>query len=225
MSTSIGHELNQPLSAIRSYADNAQALLDHERLDDAHWNLAQISDLTARMAQIIKQLKVFARKTTQQLESVPLQTAVDGSLSLLSARINREGAEIINDLAAKELFVTGDMVRLEQVFVNLIANALQAMSESERPRLYINARSIDGKVTITLRDTGPGIPREHRFHIFDPFFTTKEAGQGLGLGLAISYRIIEGMGGTIRAANHPDGGAVFTVELSPAPQSQESAHD
>ncbi|MBF0277167.1 MAG: PAS domain S-box protein [SAR324 cluster bacterium] len=213
MSTAISHELNQPLSAIRSYADNARSFLDHERKKEAHWNLSQISELTARMAQIIKQLKIFARKSPEQSIAVSLKAVCEDSLDLLESQINPEEIRIIKDFPEEELFVLGDLVRLEQVFVNLINNALQALPSGEESTLYLKAGLNKNKVTTTLRDTGSGIPNELLPKIFDPFFTTKESGQGLGLGLAVSYQIIDGLGGTIKADNHPEGGAIFTVEL------------
>ncbi|MEN8130007.1 MAG: ATP-binding protein [Pseudomonadota bacterium] len=213
MSTAISHELNQPLSAIRSYADNARTLLDHQRMDDAHWNLAQISELTGRMAQIIKQLKLFARKAPEQSVAVPLHAVFADALGLLDSRIKQDEIQVTKEMPPEELFVLGDMIRLEQVFINLISNAVQAMSNAKQRLLVIHTDVNENRVRVTLRDTGPGIPQAHLSQIFDPFFTTKEAGQGLGLGLAISYRIIHGMGGTIKAANHPQGGAVFSVEL------------
>lgn len=213
MSTAISHEINQPLSAIRSYADNAQTLLNHERKQDVQWNLTQISQLTARMAQIIKQLKMFARKSPGQSVAVSLQAVFDESLSLLESKIKRDEIKIVKKFPPEELFVLGDMVRLEQVFVNLISNAIQAMNNIAPRILYLDAYLEDNTVAITVRDTGPGIPKNHLASIFDPFFTTKEAGQGLGLGLAISYRIIDGLGGTIQAENNPTGGAMFTVKL------------
>ncbi|MEE4379265.1 MAG: ATP-binding protein [Candidatus Competibacteraceae bacterium] len=223
MSAGINHELNQPLSAIRSYADNARALMDRNRQDEAQWNLVQIAELTERMAQIIKQLKLFARKTSEQTTPVSLQGSIDAALSLLATRIHREQARVIRDLPIQDCLVLGDAVRLEQVFVNLIVNALDSMSNSEYRELSIKTVIHDNaQVTVSLRDTGPGIPESHLSRIFDPFFTTKEAGQGLGLGLSISYRIIDGWGGVLKAVNHPEGGAIFYLDLPLVPIQEEA---
>jgi len=221
MSAGINHELNQPLAAIRTYADNARLLLEKERGEEARWNLEQIGQLTGRMAQIITQLKAFARKSSGHAVAVSLLAAIDGALALL--RIDRSDVELRRDLPGGELFVLADMVRLEQVLVNLIGNALQALEGCAIRRIELHAETSAEAVTLRVRDTGPGIAPEYLDQVFDPFFSTKEVGQGLGLGLSISYRIIDGFGGTLRAANHPDGGALFTMRLPRAHLLQEKS--
>lgn len=211
MSAGINHELNQPLAAIRTYADNARLLLDKERGEEARWNLEQIGQLTGRMAQIITQLKAFARKSSGQAVTVSLPAAIDGALALL--RLDRSDIELQRALPDEELFVRADMVRLEQVLVNLLGNAQQALEGCAIRRIELSTEVSAEAITLSVRDTGPGIAPEHLDQVFDPFFSTKEAGQGLGLGLSISYRIIDGFGGSLRAANHPDGGALFTMRL------------
>ncbi|OOZ37583.1 ATP-binding protein [Solemya velesiana gill symbiont] len=213
MATGISHELNQPLAAIRSYADNARALIDHERKEDATWNLTQISELTERMAQISSQLKVFSRKTKGRLVSVSLTAAIDHSLGILASRIKETQAEILKQMPETELYVMADMVQLEQVLINLIGNALQAVEPQSERRVEIVAVSSDDSVAITIRDTGSGIAPDHLPRVFDPFFTTKEEGCGLGLGLSISHRIVESINGELMANNYMDGGAIFTLTL------------
>jgi two-component system C4-dicarboxylate transport sensor histidine kinase DctB len=216
MSAGISHELNQPLAAIRSYADNARVLLERQRSDEACWNLQQIAELTARMAAIIRQLKVFAHKSTGQTVAVSVRAALDGALSIVGSAFQRDEAQLdIQDLGA-DLSVMADMLWLQQVFVNLISNALHAMEDSTTRILRIEASGVGDRVRIAFHDTGTGIDSEDLARLFDPFFTTKAPGQGLGLGLALSYRIVTDMGGTIRAASDPQGGAVFTVELARA---------
>jgi two-component system C4-dicarboxylate transport sensor histidine kinase DctB len=114
-------------------------------------------------------------------------------------------------------------VRLEQVLVNLIGNAQQALEGCTTRRIELHAGAGETEVTFSIRDTGPGIAPEHLDQVFDPFFSTKEVGQGLGLGLSISYRIIDGFGGSVRATNHPEGGAQFTVRLPRARDLQEKS--
>jgi two-component system C4-dicarboxylate transport sensor histidine kinase DctB len=223
MSTGISHELNQPLAAIRSYADNARALLGHERKEDAVWNLSQISELTERMAQISSQLKVFARKTSGQVVSVSVPAVVENTLKILRPRIKETQTEIVQRLPQEELFVLADMVQLEQVLVNLIGNALHAVEAQEVRQVEVEARLQDAEVIISIRDSGRGIEEENLPRIFDPFFTTKEEGRGLGLGLSISYRIMESMNGVLSASNHSEGGAVFTVHLPTAEKPLEKA--
>lgn len=217
MSAAISHELNQPLAAIRSYSDNATRFSEHQRHDEVRWNLAQISDLTTRMAKIIKQLMVFAHKGSEKSIAVSLQATIGDSLSLMQSQLDREGVLIEKNFPQEDLFVLGDMVQLQQVFVNLISNTIQALSQSEQRVLSFSMHVEGDKVITASRDTGPGITDAHLPSLFDPFFTTKEAGEGLGLGLAISYRIIDSFGGTIKASNHPQGGAVFTITLPHTP--------
>jgi len=223
MSTGISHELNQPLAAIRSYADNARALLDHDRIEDVRWNLAQISGLTERMAQISSQLKVFARKTSGRLVSVSFTAVMDTTVKILAPRTREAKAVIEVALPEEELYVLADMVQLEQVMVNLIGNALHAVESQAVRRVEVRACARGDEVRVTIRDTGPGIAPDHLQKVFDPFFTTKEKGRGLGLGLSISHRIVEGMKGSLSAGNDPDGGAIFTLSLPRAKPPEEHA--
>jgi two-component system C4-dicarboxylate transport sensor histidine kinase DctB len=216
MSTGISHELNQPLAAIRSYADNARALFRRDRIEDVEWNLVQISELTERMAQISSQLKQFARKTAGRKTAVSVAAVVADTLRLLASRIKQ--TRVGWQAPQEPLHVAANMVQFEQVLVNLVGNALQAVEQSADPRIEITARSLDDgrKVAVEIRDNGEGVPEHLLERIFDPFFTTKREGQGLGLGLSISLRIIEAMGGQLSADNHPDGGAVFSIVLEAA---------
>ena len=213
MSVGISHELNQPLAAIRSYADNAQILLSRQRGQEVRSNLRRISELTGRMAKIAKHLNTFARKPQQRIVPVSLSAAIDETLALIDARILADGVEVVRDMPRHGTEVLGGEVRLQQVLLNLIKNALDAMDGSAERRLTIAVEPMDGKVVLRVRDSGPGIDAAALPQIFDPFFTTKQVGRGLGLGLSISYNIVKDFGGSIRAENHPDGGAVFTVEL------------
>ncbi len=221
MSTGISHELNQPLAAIRAYADNARALIDHGRNEDAQGNLTQISDLTERMAQISAQLKIFARKGSSQAVSISLNAAINNSLRILKPRIKEDNTSIRLYPTAQEIFVLANSVQLEQVLVNLIGNALHAVEDNESRHIDISAETRDSEVIFKIWDNGPGIEDEHLLMIFDPFFTTKKEGRGLGLGLSISYRLVEGMNGKLKAENHPDGGAVFTLCLPVADGAEE----
>ncbi|MEZ5581575.1 MAG: histidine kinase dimerization/phospho-acceptor domain-containing protein [Candidatus Competibacteraceae bacterium] len=160
MSAGINHELNQPLAAIRSYADNARALLERQRQEEAEWNLVQIAELTERMAQIIKQLKLFARKSSEQTLPVSLQGAID-AVESVDTRI-RQHLQLIRELPPQECLVLGDAVRLEQVLVNLIVNALDSMGTSEHRVLSIRAVvQGDARVNLMIKDNGPGIPEQY----------------------------------------------------------------
>ena len=211
LSAGIGHELNQPLGAIRSYADNAKVLLQRDRLPEVESNLTQISGITARMAEIIRRLKTFARKPSHEAEAVCLRGAVDDALALMGSRIDGERIEIA--MPAEDARVLADPVRLQQTLVNLIGNALDAMAETEAPCLRFVAETRGDQVALQVIDSGPGIAEAARDHVFDPFYTTKEPGQGLGLGLSISYNILRDLGGSLSARNRPEGGACFTLTL------------
>ena len=211
LSAGIGHELNQPLGAIRSYADNAQVLLDRKRLPEVGANLNQISDITGRMAEIIRRLKTFARKPSHEAKSVCLRAALDDALGLMGSRLDGERIEI--DLPDEGPVVRADPVRLQQTLVNLIGNALDAMDGGAQRELRFTARPNGSQVALEVADNGPGIPEESLEQVFDPFYTTKEPGLGLGLGLSISYNILRDLGGSLTACNRPEGGACFTLTL------------
>ncbi len=213
MSAALSHEFNQPLAAIRSYADNAQLLIERNREAEACGNLKLIKDLTARMADISKHLMTFARKPRSELRPVVLAEVLDDTLDFLRIRLERAGAEIALDAPDRDLTVLAGRVRLQHVILNLVANALDAMQGQTAQRIEISVDETEGRVILRLRDHGPGIAEAQLARIFDPFFTTKDVGEGLGLGLSISYNIIKDFDGSLRAENHPEGGAVFTIEL------------
>lgn len=217
MSASISHELNQPLAAIRSYADNARVLLDHERVDEARDNLRLISELTARMASIIAHLRAFARRDQHAPERVALQPALDDALALLAKRRQAMGVELIRDLPEATLWVQAGETRLRQILANLLANALDALGERPQPRrIWLRAELEGDGVLLTLRDNGPGFSAEALQRAREPFFTTKTSAQGLGLGLAICDTLTRALGGELRMSNHPEGGAQLGLFLRSA---------
>ena len=214
MSASISHELNQPLAAIRSYAENAEVLLDHQRIEDARGNLKLISELTERMASIIAHLRAFARRDRHAPESVALQPALDDALALLAKRRRAMEVELIRDLPAATLWVEAGETRLRQVLGNLLANALDALTEKAPPRkLWLSAESTAEGVNLYIRDNGPGFCMEALGRASEPFYTTKTRTQGLGLGLAICDTLMRAFGGELSFANHRDGGALLTLRL------------
>ncbi|MBP2292720.1 sensor histidine kinase [Azospirillum rugosum] len=213
MSAGIAHEINQPLAAIRSFADNAVVLLDRDRREAVRDNLAEIADLTDRMAAITRQLKGFARRASGTLGPVSAQAAVGQALALLESRLRRDSVEVETDLPDATVWVTGEDVRLQQVLVNLIGNAADAMRTVPNRAITVTLAPEGGEAVLSVRDVGTGIAEADLPRLFVPFFTTKEAGDGLGLGLSISHGIVEDFGGSLTAANHPDGGAVFTIRL------------
>lgn len=225
MSAGVTHELNQPMAAIRSYADNAVSLIKMDRIDEASSNLKTISELTERVGRITGQLKMFARKSVPRVKPVSLKGAMDSSLMQLMSRIQDENIEIIQNIPEGRIWVLGGIIRLEQILINLMNNALDAMldtgagDETDDPAqriLRVDIKEAGETVILNIRDSGPGISDEAAAKIFDPFFTTKSTGKGLGLGLSITLGIVKEIGGTIRAKNDPRGGACFEVELKTA---------
>jgi two-component system C4-dicarboxylate transport sensor histidine kinase DctB len=221
MSAGISHELNQPLMAIRSYAENAATYLGLGRVAEASGNLDRISDLARRMGRIIRNLRAFARQETEPSGPVDLVAVVAAALDLTAPRLAEAGVTVAWQPPGQPVMVRGGEVRLQQVVVNLLSNAADAMQGQPRRQVAIDLSRAAGKVRLAVTDTGPGIAEPDR--IFDPFYTTKEvgSGEGLGLGLAISYGLVQGFGGALAGSNLPQGGAVFTLDLLPADAERE----
>jgi two-component system C4-dicarboxylate transport sensor histidine kinase DctB len=220
MSAGISHELNQPLMAIRSYAENAALYLDRGRLPEAGDNLGRISEMARRMGRIIRNLRAFARQEREPMSDVNLVAVVEAALDLLRARLRDDGVAVDWAAPAGAVLVRGGEVRLQQVVVNLLSNAADAMAQSLRRRIRIAIEPLVGQapdaaamLRLSVCDTGPGIADPER--IFDPFYSTKEVGsaEGMGLGLSISYGIVQSFGGRIAGRNLLGGGAEFTVDL------------
>ncbi|WP_051227544.1 PAS domain S-box protein [Oceanospirillum beijerinckii] len=234
MSASINHELNQPLAAIRAYAENGVTFLERDMAEMAQTNLEEIVELTDRMASISAQLKLFARKSEGQLSLISPKATMEYALRLFKPQIEKEQVTLELMTPEQEYFVRADGVRLEQVLVNLISNALFAVAGRDKRQLRITlqrqqqqqqsqpgslmqnetqAIPMEDQFWIDVSDSGSGIAEEHLGQIFNPFFSTREGGKGLGLGLSISYRIIRDFGGTLTAFNHPEGGATLRIIL------------
>ncbi|WP_233192698.1 sensor histidine kinase [Acidimangrovimonas sediminis] len=215
MSAGLSHELNQPLMAIRSFAENASAFIGRGRPEAAAENLHRISDLARRMGRIIRNLRAFARSEVEGVADVDLTAVVAAILELTEARIAEAGVTL-DHAPPGPVMVRGGEVRLQQVVLNLVSNALDAMEGMEAPRLTLRILPAGDRVRLIVRDSGPGIAEPEK--IFDPFYSTKEVGhsEGMGLGLSISYGIVQGFGGALSGRNLPGGGAEFTVDLPAA---------
>jgi len=214
MSAGITHEITQPLGAIRTLSDNSQAFLDRGDLDTVRSNLGLITRLSDQMGDIVQSLKGFARKAPPQPRATDLAQAVHNALLLFMARIRQDDVTLVNDCTEGLAQAWCDPNRLEQVVVNLIGNALDAMRGQPRRTLRLHtALSAEGRVLLIVDDTGAGLSPELLSRLFAPFFTTKPHGHGLGLGLAISRDIIRSFNGDLRAEALPEGGARFTIEL------------
>ncbi|KHF25653.1 sensor histidine kinase [Solemya velum gill symbiont] len=219
LAAGINHELNNPLTAIRAYADNATQFLAHGDSETVETNLGEITKLTERMAAITHQLKSFSRKSQGEIVCVDLSVAVENALAILHPRLSRISDAVVEWTPPdSKPYAMADLIWVEQILVNLLTNAVEAIQNREQPKIHIAIRrqmKPEQKDTICLsvRDNGPGIDTEVIPNLFEPFFTTKSVGKGLGLGLSISYRLAKEMGGTLEARNHEDGGAVFTLTL------------
>lgn len=212
MSTALSHEFNQPLAATRNYADNAIRYLERGRTGEARENLSLIAEMADRMASISSHLRNFARKPNVAFGAVPIGGVIEDALAVLSARIRQSGAEISQSGDPDNVWVLGGRVRLQQVLVNLVGNALDVSEGQNPPRVDIATEAMGEKVYVHVRDYGPGVDEAVRDQIFDPFFTTKGPGDGLGLGLSISFNIVKDFGGRLTCENL-DKGARFTIEL------------
>ena len=215
MAAGITHELNQPLAALRTLADNATVLMQRGRQADAEENLTLIGQLIARMGKITGQLKKFARKSPALLKPTSIAVAVADACFLLEQRLRQERIELCLGVP-EDACAYCDGNRLEQILVNLLGNAIDAMARCDERRLEVSVQQAGGWVVISVLDSGPGIPDEVMRRLFEPFFTTKEQGVGLGLGLAISAGIVRDFGGSLRACNREGGGAEFVLQLRPA---------
>ncbi len=214
MSAGISHELNQPLMAIQSFAENAKVFQDRGNTEAVGKNLGHISGLANRMGRIISNLRSFARQENIPIGDVDLSSVVEAALELAMPRIRQAGIQLSWSPPDDPVIVRAGAVRLQQVVLNLVTNAIDAVEGQEKPDLTLTvSRRRKDTATLTVADSGPGIREPDK--IFDPFYSTKEVGQsdGMGLGLSISYGLVQSFGGDIRGENRPEGGAEFVVTL------------
>lgn len=213
ISAALSHEINQPLAAVKSYAENTIAFLDRERVSDARENVSRISMMADRMATISSHLRNFARRPQDHVGPILISRPIQDAVELLQPKLSASQVQITRKLPDHDIWAVGGQLRLQQVLVNLISNAIDALEKNEEKLISISAESHDEKVHICVEDNGPGLLEEATEQAFEPFFTTKEPGKGLGLGLSISYNIIKDFGGVLHYKNNEDGGAVFTIIL------------
>lgn len=214
MSAGLNHEMNQPLTAIQAYARNSRRFLDRGERNMVDANLAEIIALCSKMAELTRQFKVFARKSEGPPSTVDLRLAVDAALKLIKAQDSSEGLQIEWRRPGQPVLCHGDLIRVEQVLVNLMANAVQAVEAVEEPLITIDILSNGESWHCRVRDNGSGLPANTE-QIFEPFFTTKSVKQGLGLGLSISRQIVDALGGSLTGRNRNDGpGAEFVLALT-----------
>lgn len=217
MSASLSHEINQPLAAARNYADSAGILIERGDYARARENIAEILALVDRMAAIGKHLRQAARKPDDNPGVVTLATLLPETRTIVAGRLASSGAALELDIPADLPPLRAGPTRLQQVLVNLITNAADAVQDAPDRRITLSARAGGGQVCIRVRDRGPGVPETIAQRIFDPFFTTKGIGAGLGLGLSITANILRDLGGTI-SVHDASPGAEFRVTLPAAPE-------
>ncbi|MEY9166406.1 two-component system C4-dicarboxylate transport sensor histidine kinase DctB [Sinorhizobium fredii] len=223
MSAALSHEFNQPLAAAKTYADSASLLIERGRTTEASDNVRRISGLIDRMAAISRHLRNFARKPNEKLGPVPLEDVMHDTMEIVATRLKTANAGIDIDLGTEPLVVRAGSVRLQQVLVNVISNAADAVEGLEDRTITVRAWREGDTAVLTIRDRGAGVAPAIAERIFDPFYTTKGVGKGLGLGLSISYNIIKDFGGSLKVSNHAEGGAVFRIELAAVPEAEREA--
>ena len=220
MSAAVSHELNQPLAAMKTYLAGARMLLDRNRPEEALTSFQRIDDLIERMGAITRQLKSYARQSGDRFTPVNLGDALSSALALMEPQLRNRKIQITRSLPSEPVFVMGDRLRIEQVIVNLLRNAMDATENTSDAAIDILLAAGETAV-LTVRDNGHGIDDLDK--LFEPFYTTKLPGDGVGLGLAISSGIVNDLGGRLTARNAEDGGAVFEVQLPILPEETQAA--
>lgn len=213
LSAGLAHELNQPLAALATLSENAVRFLERGDGETVRFNLDRIVHLVARMGALTGRLRSFARRSADEIEPVDLGRSVDNALALLGHRVDGDATRVETRAAAAPVVAAANVIRVEQILMNLIGNAIDATAGTAAPAVEISWAEEDGRARVRVADNGGGIAPEVAHRIFEPFFTTKTHGGGLGLGLAISADIAREFGGALTAANRADGGAVFTLDL------------
>ena len=225
MSAGMVHELNQPLTALRTLSDSAGILLDQNRRDDVHGNLRRITCMVDRLARLTSQLKTFAHKSELPCVPVPLARSIADAQVIVGAALKERDISVEVDIQPATLGVMADEAALGSLLINLMSNAIDSMRGSPQRILRVHCRALDASAVLSFTDTGPGIRGDILPRLFEPFVTSKPAGAGLGLGLVISAHLVRGFGGTLRASNQEQGGACFIVQLPLATTAGQPKHE
>ena len=217
LTTGVAHELNNPLNNIGLYIGNIIDRIEMGELspESALEDLEKAMEQVRKATEIISHLRTFGRAAPVTFEAVDVDEVIERALSLMQEQLRLRAIDVDLDLCPGELVVQGNPIQLEQVFINLLTNARDALDEvpEEQKRIRIVSSLERDRIRIVFEDTGPGIPDDVATRVFDPFFTTKEVGTGTGLGLSITYSIVKEHGGEIALSTTPGGGATFTVEM------------
>ncbi|HSV51145.1 MAG TPA: ATP-binding protein [Burkholderiaceae bacterium] len=221
MSAGMVHELNQPLTALRTLSDSAGILLEQDRRDDVRGNLQRIAGMVDRLARLTSQLKTFAHKSEAPGAPVQLARSIADAQMLVGAELKQHGIGIEVQVEPPGLSVMADEAAIGSLLVNLMRNAIDAMAKAPQRMLRIEARAHGDRALLRVTDSGPGIRADILPRLFEPFVTSKPAGAGLGLGLVISAQLVRAIGGTLRASNREEGGACFHADLPLAPAQEQ----
>lgn len=214
MSAGLNHEMNQPLTAISAYARNSQRFLANGEHAMVQENLQEIARLCQRMSDLTRQFKIFARKSEGNPTAVDLRQPIEAALKIVQPQVHEQAVTIDWQPPSKAAWVHGDLIRIEQVLVNLFSNALQAVEATEHPTIRVELQAEGSAWVCRVIDNGPGLPANTE-QVFEPFFTTKSIKQGLGLGLSISRQIVDALGGRLTGRNRPHAaGAEFALVLN-----------
>src|SRR5438093_9813679 len=215
LTTGVAHELNNPLNNTGLFLGNAIALIELGVTAKGQTvrELRQAMQQVRKATEIISHLRTFGRAAPVSREPIPLRQVIERALSLMRQQLRLREIEVTVDLGREEPVVVGNPIQLEQVFINLLTNARDAMADSPRKAIRISSSVGPAIVEVAFADTGDGIPPGLERRIFDPFFTTKDVGKGTGLGLSITYGIINEHGGTISVVSPPGEGATFLIQL------------
>jgi len=215
LSAGVAHELNQPLAAIRNYTHNSMVLMQRGDVESAEKTLLQVDSLTEHMAEIITQFKQFSRKPSSQIKPILLSQAISNVLTILENVVEKNAIQLTLPALIGDIKVDAELIRLEQVLVNVITNAIDALANSSVKKIVFSCDidDINNKLYLSISDSGCGIPKEHKAQIFEPFYSTKKS-KGLGLGLSISYNIMKDFGGSLECAFSGSTGSSFTLMLA-----------
>jgi len=214
LTTGVAHELNNPLNNIGLFVGNAIDLIEHGLTDEKIiGQLRHATQQVGKATEIITHLRTFGRAAPVSREPIALRQVIERALALMREQLRLRGIDVVVELGSREPVVLGNPIQLEQVFINLLTNARDAVANSPRKAIRISASVDSEAVELAFADTGHGIPTGLERRIFDPFFTTKEVGKGTGLGLSITYGIIKEHGGTISVVSPSGAGATFVIQL------------
>ena len=217
MAAGVAHEINNPLNVILQKTGWIEDLLEEEDIKESEnfeefqTSVQKIEEHVERARKVVHNMLGFARKMEPRLEDVDINDTINQTVTILENYARTNNIEIQTDLSSQLPIIASDQAKLQQVFLNLLTNAIDAIGKDGL--VEIKSRQLDSRICISIKDDGPGIPEEKQKNVFDPFFTTKEVGKGTGLGLSVGYSIIEKMGGTIRLKSQVGKGTTFTVEV------------